>query len=567
MRQALSFGPSGVPAAVNYIGKSEAHKALIKAVSQAFERHVRINWNLVIQVNERNPVKFGGLAELVTPKLAGDLLESRAEELEDLFRRLCCEKNQIKLDRVLWHQEGRVALAVLAFTHGKAPESLLIVCGESAAIREETRRYHEFRPEAPGETGTVLVKSSETLHFAGNAYALAGADLEDVCSLFDLYHRGPEKAFNLALDGLFDKTLVAWHRGKRVPEETKAVGQLYVERLGLDADRFSVEVLEERVRALVRQAPAIGAKIKYGLGKLTFDFEGQSYSYPDPAPFFHQNRDRGETAVLIQTPGTLSGDNILTDGKGRTWLTEFARAGLAPTQWNFAALEAAIRFDWIDVKNLRWLYQMEQLLIADGPLKLYVSDLEVPLRKPMRAIEVIRRFALRQTAGDWLHYHVGIFFQAARRMADFNPNYRLASSDLARMAHALIAAALIAKYVGHRQASFSPGSRPEAIGLRIDTANQEVWVGGNRVTLSKQSYILLCKLNEHADKLCTRRELVEGALGEKYDEGDESQEVRLNTAVRRLREKIEDDPDEPRYILTEFGRGYRLVPGLGKSRL
>jgi hypothetical protein len=41
--------------------------------------------------------------------------------------------------------------------------------------------------------------------------------------------------------------------------------------------------------------------------------------------------------------------------------------------------------------------------------------------------------------------------------------------------------------------------------------------------------------------------------------------LKVNTAVRRLREKIEDNPDAPRYILTELGRGYRLVLGPGRS--
>ena len=568
--EALRLGPKGPPPAVNFVSKKEAHETLIEAVKQAFEKHVRINWTLVIQVNERDPVTFHRLAELIAPGLAGEHLRSRAEEVEDLFRRLCCDEEQVKLDRVLWHRERRVAVAVLAFTHGKAPESLVIVCGPNASLSDEARRYREFSPKAPGENGTVLARSSETAHFAGNAYALAGADLEDVCSLSELYHRGPGKPFSLAMATLFDKTLGAWHRDKRVPEEAIGPCQLYADRLGLAADSFPPNEFAKRLRALIRQVPAIGARIECVSGKLKLDFEGQSYLYPDPTSFLYGSYDVGEPTVLIQTPGALSGENILADMKGRTWLTDFASAGLAPMQWNFVALEATIRFDWVDVKNLHWLHQMEQLLVSDEFLKLPVSDLEAPLRRPVRAIEALRRVASRQTGRDWMQYHLGIFFQAVRRIADFNPNHKLASNDLARMAHVLIAAALIAKCVGEGRSGPSASSRSEPMRLRVDTVNQEVKLAGRRVTLSQQSYALLRELNERAGKLCTRRELVERALGEEYDPTDESQIGRLNTAVHRLREKIEDNPDEPRYIITEQGRGYRLVlepGGSGRSQL
>src|SRR5271157_4125517 len=89
VRRALGTGSDGFPAAVNFVGKEEAHEMLIEAVKQAFERHVRINWNLVIQVNEHVAVTFHHLATLVAPGLEGELLRSRSGELEDLFRRLC----------------------------------------------------------------------------------------------------------------------------------------------------------------------------------------------------------------------------------------------------------------------------------------------------------------------------------------------------------------------------------------------------------------------------------------------------------------------------------------------
>jgi two-component system KDP operon response regulator KdpE len=80
------------------------------------------------------------------------------------------------------------------------------------------------------------------------------------------------------------------------------------------------------------------------------------------------------------------------------------------------------------------------------------------------------------------------------------------------------------------------------------------------VPLKGHGYRLLEVLFQNADRRCTRQQLIEQAFGEKYDERDLSQISRLNTAIRRLREKIEPNPDQPQYLRSTPGGGYRLVP-------
>ena len=55
------------------------------------------------------------------------------------------------------------------------------------------------------------------------------------------------------------------------------------------------------------------------------------------------------------------------------------------------------------------------------------------------------------------------------------------------------------------------------------------------------------------------RDLVEQVLHLPFDDLDDSQRRRLNTAISRLRERLGDDPRQPRYLHTEPGGGYRLV--------
>jgi two-component system KDP operon response regulator KdpE len=72
------------------------------------------------------------------------------------------------------------------------------------------------------------------------------------------------------------------------------------------------------------------------------------------------------------------------------------------------------------------------------------------------------------------------------------------------------------------------------------------------VKLSPKEYDILRVLVQHAGKVLTHRFLLEHA----WDELTDVQYLRVY--VRQLRQKIEKTPDQPRYILTETGVGYRL---------
>ena len=142
---------------------------------------------------------------------------------------------------------------------------------------------------------------------------------------------------------------------------------------------------------------------------------------------------------------------------------------------------------------------------------------------------------------------------------DFDTAFRLMPNELAKLGHLLITSAMICSKLVQKKKKVIHNEDPKDIGIRVDKLNHMVWIDGARITVRGQSYDLLCNLYDHTNQLRTRRELVEQVFGEKYDERDDSQISRLNTAIRRLREKIEDDPDKPRYLLTEPGGGYRLV--------
>jgi len=113
--------------------------------------------------------------------------------------------------------------------------------------------------------------------------------------------------------------------------------------------------------------------------------------------------------------------------------------------------------------------------------------------------------------------------------------------------------ALIAAKVGQAEHLVAA---PSEHGLRVD--KDGIKRDGKRISVRKQSRALLDYLANPPNQLRKQQEIVENVLQEKYNPRDEHQISRLHTAVRRLREKIEYDPDNPRYVITESD-GYRLV--------
>jgi len=92
-------------------------------------------------------------------------------------------------------------------------------------------------------------------------------------------------------------------------------------------------------------------------------------------------------------------------------------------------------------------------------------------------------------------------------------------------------------------------------GLEVDFSKQLVKRRGEIVRLTRTEYELLAYLVSHCGKVLTHRELLHNVWGPEY--GEESEYVR--TFIRQLRSKIEDDPSNPRFIVTEPRIGYRFV--------
>ena len=102
----------------------------------------------------------------------------------------------------------------------------------------------------------------------------------------------------------------------------------------------------------------------------------------------------------------------------------------------------------------------------------------------------------------------------------------------------------------------SVGKLIEAKGLTIDPATFSVMRNGQAVDLTQKEYDLLLYLIQERGVVFSREDLMQKVWN--YDYYGDMRTV--DVTVRRLREKIEDDPGKPTRILTRRGAGYYFAP-------
>jgi DNA-binding response OmpR family regulator len=91
---------------------------------------------------------------------------------------------------------------------------------------------------------------------------------------------------------------------------------------------------------------------------------------------------------------------------------------------------------------------------------------------------------------------------------------------------------------------------------RLDIAERRLYDGERAVPLTLREFDLLAFLARHPGRTFTREALLQRVWGTGFD----GYEHTVNSHINRLRNKIEDDPREPRHIVTVWGVGYRFEP-------
>jgi len=107
-----------------------------------------------------------------------------------------------------------------------------------------------------------------------------------------------------------------------------------------------------------------------------------------------------------------------------------------------------------------------------------------------------------------------------------------------------------------RHAVRSPTAQPLSLGeARVDLEKRRAWRGTAEIHLTPIEFRLLACLAKHLDMVVTQRQILAEVWGPSHVEHTHY----LRIYMKQLRDKLEADPVQPKYFLTETGVGYRLV--------
>ncbi len=116
--------------------------------------------------------------------------------------------------------------------------------------------------------------------------------------------------------------------------------------------------------------------------------------------------------------------------------------------------------------------------------------------------------------------------------------------------------AMAKRHEAKRVASGEATEGTERPRLRVDRLQRTVFQEGKAIPLSATEFDLLVFLIDHSDRVVSASELMRAVQGYEIDERDARTIVRVH--IQRIRQKLNDDPDNPRYIQNVRGKGYRF---------
>jgi DNA-binding response OmpR family regulator len=202
-------------------------------------------------------------------------------------------------------------------------------------------------------------------------------------------------------------------------------------------------------------------------------------------------------------------------------------------------------FEVLSAKDGHEGVRMAQSLAPD----IIILDVMLPR---MSGLDVCRQL---RTAGN----NVPIVMLTARgQEADKVLGLKLGADDYVTKPFSLLELLARVESVLRRSRGLSSGKAPDVCefgDVRIDFRKHQAVKAGRPIELSAREYLMMAFFAAHRGEVVTRDQLLDAVWG--YDSIPFTRTV--DTHVVKLRKKIEDDPAEPRYLITVHRLGYKLV--------
>lgn len=186
-------------------------------------------------------------------------------------------------------------------------------------------------------------------------------------------------------------------------------------------------------------------------------------------------------------------------------------------------------------------------LVLDGRPDLVVLDVMLPAIDGLEVLTEIRK-----------RYDIPVILLTARTdEADRVRGLELGADDYVIKPFSPRELTARVRSVLRRARPPAPSPRLEFEGLVIDGTTRDVLVAGDQVEMTPKEFELLAYLASWPRQVFSRSQLLENVWDSSPDYQDPST---VTVHIRRIRQKIEADPDDPRWVCTVWGVGYKFEP-------
>lgn len=551
LRQMIKPTSDGRPLVLDFLGKSDGDidNTLIK-LFQALP----INWNLQILWNPQSFGSILSLAGLISLAHEQMHLHQRIDELEDLLRKLFLDSAQLLVSRLFAYQAGVAWIEMI--TKGKTglPRQFIVTCGQKQLIKQQLDQHQLL----PYSNTLRQLGTAETLRFAATLYEYPSSNLAELIALSDFYLRWPTQAVEETIEYLFSSTLAPWHGQCSSTRTIENLKQLYLAWVPKPALPLQREDWDANLEDLCTKAGSIGGLSRVGClpEQLTLYLSGEAKSYPNPVHFLLTEVTPLNLPFLHGTVhGHLTPRNILIDAQRHSSLIDFSQVREGPIVLDFVSLEAALKAELLSMADITLWCALERQLLEVKSLgePIAIEDHSPEVQKMLKMVSVIRSCAAMAVDQSLRSYLAGLFVHSISRVAHYDKDKFYTGHELAIYLCHLISAAMICQRLASPR-EFVPNFDHKFV----------IVEGQKKSGLAPLDWQILEYLYKRAGQICTVMDILKEVYQDAADDIENGAWVRrfgkpkVTAAIGRLREAVEPNYKNPRYILTEQNYGYKL---------
>jgi len=537
--------PGIPPPALRYVNKIKGQQEMVKWFDWATD-FCGINWTL-----DLDP-PYAMMADLAA-RLGGaprDEWNDRGDELTDLLAMAFFAYDRARIDRLLWHYDQRLALAVTAVRGDHSDQRIVVITNRAAAASATNRIIPERAPEGFAQF-VKPTRALRTLHYAVELYELPEARLDETATLRTFFQTTTRPA---VLADLVRRLVLV---------SLRPLGQAELPRDDAHHDdllRARAGLLPAAADALRRRLAEVGVVVaRHGVAVLRladgqfsirlddgphFDLSNPAdwLARPGPADFAHPPR-------LGETVGVPPAETILVHPDGRFWLTDFSQQQRGPLLANLADLEAQVMLDLYPAPNPVQFADAQRRLVRPCDLSERVEGITPEMKKAFIVIREIRDEAARLGA-DPEAYFRALFYHSAQRLLAM-PLDATGRDEALALLNAALSLGLLAERLGDG-AVVIEAQPPRRPGLWIDEPSGRCWLDDVLLPpLAPTPFRFLLYLWHHPRQRCAIADIINDGLGGNFDDNYP------DVLAGKVRQAL--GPQATRYLVSYRG-GYILYP-------